>query len=559
MILVVTAAARISVDALTIGLRARLLRPQRHRLLQGYPALPEMRFAVPGALPLENGVRLASGGLETQRAASAAGLEATRKRLSALRGLPSRTEREREERARHVSALEARIRALESLLDTADPAEPPFVQIDRSRDLIVGVIPHTQCTPRVDGCGFCTFPQDRPDKRARGETISAVGREISSILTSTKALLDRDVKALYFGGGTANLAKPEQIAELFACLAKHLRLGQAEVTLEGIPSLFASWFHAPLKMLASLPVRQRRISMGIQTFDAETTRAMGRSSFGDERAVSKLVAKCRTMDITTSGDLLFNLPGQSIEAMVDDVDRAIASGLDQICLYNLVLYEGLGTAWSKDPAQVAAMPDNESACEHWTTLRQRLLSARFTQTTLTNFERGGIAESDRAFLYERASFSPERTDAIGFGPMSLSTFVDPEARRAIKLLRRKNLTGRPWSGDDLFHPYDPAGLRLLFIVRSIAKGSFSKAAYAALCGSNLVDDFSGALVVLASEGLLEEDDDEVRLTPRGMFFSDAAVATFVEEQQPEVLGAGVRTLQALAAPTRLHDDYDGMG
>jgi len=48
-------------------------------------------------------------------------------------------------------------------------------------------------------------------------------------------------------------------------------------------------------MLAGLKVRQRRISMGIQTFDARMLARMGRSAFGDERTVRKLVTKCKAM------------------------------------------------------------------------------------------------------------------------------------------------------------------------------------------------------------------------------------------------------------------------
>lgn len=50
----------------------------------------------------------------------------------------------------------------------------------------------------------------------------------------------------------------------------------------------------------------------------------------------------------------------------------------------------------------------------------------------------------------------------------------------------------------------------------------------------------------------------MRLRPRGMFFSDAAVSTFVAEKQPLRAGAGVHTRTALAEPMRVVD-YGGMG
>ena len=259
---------------------------------------------------------------------------------------------------------------------------------------------------------------------------------------------------------------------------------------------------------------------------------------------------------------MFNLPGQTEAAMADDVDRAVACGFDQICLYNLVLYAGLGTAWSKMPELVDAMPDNNEACARWLALRARLLAAGYVQTTLTNFERSDVVGTDHAFVYERASFSPERTDGLGFGPLSISTFVDPKALTGVKLLRRKNMAHEPWSGDDLVYVYGAAELRVLFVTRSLAKTSFSRAAYTAMFHSDVLSDFSASFSVLQSADLISGDpgDDTISLTPRGMFYSDAVVAIFAAEQAIAATGAlGLHTTRLLAEPLQRGFDYHGMG
>ena len=549
-----------STEAVAGELAARLVRPQRHRLLQGYPSLPQMRLASARTAGQIEGRRTLRGALITDRARLTEHLAFLERRLAAPPPAPSADPREEQRRQRDEMLRPQWASAIEQLgaqLSLPDPAEPPFVELDATRDLLVGVIPHTQCTPRVEGCGFCTFPHDAPDKRSRGRAIAGVEDEIVALLQSSPELQGRKVTAVYFGGGTANLAAPDQIARLFAALAARFDVRGAEVSLEGIPKLFTSWFHAPLDMLARLAAGRRRISMGIQTFDRAVLERMGRADFGDEKLVRKLVARCRARDITTSGDLLFGLPGQTLAAMTDDVDRAIDAGLDQICLYHLVLHEGLGTAWSKDPALVAAMPDNETACAHWLALRDRLLGAGFVQTTVTNFERKEVAEGDRAFVYERASFSPEKTDGVGFGPLSLSVFVDRVQRRAVKLVRRKDLRSPAWSGHDLYFPCEGDDLRLLFVTRSLAKGSFDARVYADFCGSDLAHDFPHAIAALTARGLIESTAGRLSLTPRGMFFSDAVVATFVAEKARPRTGEGVRTHAALEEPLLL--DYDGMG
>ncbi|RME70422.1 MAG: hypothetical protein D6776_11695 [Planctomycetota bacterium] len=83
------------------------------------------------------------------------------------------------------------------------------VEIDTTRRLIVGVLPHPFCNPRVSGCGFCTFPHERFNRTAAVQTTQAVAREVTARATGLPELYRRRVDALYFGGGTANLTPPE--------------------------------------------------------------------------------------------------------------------------------------------------------------------------------------------------------------------------------------------------------------------------------------------------------------------------------------------------------------
>ena len=369
-------------------LTARMQRPQRHRLLQGFPPLPLMQAAIPSrsAVPPMHDHRLP---FNLVRQADGAIVDAHALWLGTKKPEPG------------------------------DLVEP-FIDIDKSRPLIVGIIPHTQCIPHTPACGFCTFPHDAPDKRQRAAVVRSVAGNIEGVVQGHgDKLAGRRVDAIYFGGGTANLSSTAEIQRLFGVLAANFKIAQAEVTLEGIPSLFASWFHAHLKTLAALPVRHKRISMGIQTFDPGQIERMGRQSFGDEKTVKGIVRHAHRLGLTASGDFLFALPGQTLEQMCDDVDRAIASGLDQLpvpsgalCRIRHALVERCRPCRRNEGTGVMV--------EYWLNLRKRLLERGFVQTTLTNFERTDIHKTDRRFIYEEASFNPDVYDALGFGPLSVS-------------------------------------------------------------------------------------------------------------------------------------------
>jgi oxygen-independent coproporphyrinogen-3 oxidase len=295
---------------------------------------------------------------------------------------------------------------------------PPY---DPSRGLLVGVLPHPFCNPAVIGCGFCTFPHEAFTARKAADVIDHVVREIEQVLRAQPALAGRPIAGLYFGGGTANLSPPEPFRRLCRALAEAFDLSQTEVTLEGIPAAFLNRSPLLVEILREeLPARHFRLSMGIQTFDKARLQQMGRVGFGDGTTFRNVVRLGHALRMTVSADLLFNLPAQSLGQMKDDVRSAVDLGLDHMGMYHLVLFEGLGTAWSRDPALVAALPTNVESARNWLELKRLAEDLEFDQTTLTNFERREYRGHVRRFVYEEFSFQPDRFDMIGFGPTGIS-------------------------------------------------------------------------------------------------------------------------------------------
>ncbi|HEY4221870.1 MAG TPA: Fe-S oxidoreductase, partial [Myxococcota bacterium] len=236
-------------------------------------------------------------------------------------------------------------------------------------------------------------------------------------------------------------------------------------------------------------------------------------------------------------------------AMIDDVNQAIDTATDQICLYHLVLFEGLGTEWSKDKALLATLPSQDDAVANFLALREHLTRAGFVQTTLTNFERADVHHSDKRFLYEERSFSPATVDGLGIGPFGVSTFVDVDKRRAVKLMRAKDSEMPHWAGADLWFPYDDQDVRLLYLVRSAPRLRIERAPYRAWFGEDLVDEHDAAMKQLVSAELVTVGADALTLTPRGMFFADSVVGLLMRARAEAVKasGNGVHTMQAIHA------------
>jgi len=431
-----------------VELTRRMARPQRHRLLQGYPMAPLMRASA-------------------------------RPRLEHL-------------------------------------------DLDPGRPMIVGVLPHNFCNPRVRGCGFCTFPHEKLSRGLMRESLARVDAEIAA---TPLLLRDRLIEAIYFGGGTANLTPADDLSALFTRLSTvYSRSRGAELTLEGVPKYFLLHDEAQLDVLSEVPFGHRRLSMGVQTFSAEWLHRMGRDAFGDRAELEQLVASAHRRGFTISGDFLFNLPGAPLELALSDMRAAIAIELDQICAYNLVLTAELDTEWARDPELVAAMPDPANALATWLAVRETLLDAGYVQTTLTNFERAP------RFVYERASFDPARRDGIGYGPGAISTFTARDGLRATKWINAT--TSAPATRFD----YSPKDLRLLHLTRNLARMAIDCASYERCFGVHPLADFSPQFEVLEAARLVVVGDDTIALTPEGMFYADAVTGLLAHQQVGHLRG-----------------------
>ncbi len=412
----------------------------------------------------------------------------------------------------------------------SDPADVEF-DAGTGRGLLVGVLPHPFCNPAVKGCGFCTFPHQPYHAGQASEVVEHVIQEIDGRLAWHRTLHRRPVAGLYFGGGTANLTPPDAFRRLCRRLAAAFDLSDAEVSLEGVPIYFVKRTPLLLDILQEeIPARHFRISMGVQTFDERRLHAMGRSAFGTRDTFAQVVEMAHARGFTASADLLVNLPGQSLDAMIQDVKQAVGIGLDHLGLYHLVLFRGLGTEWSKDPNMLAGLPTNEQAAEHWLALRELLRAADFAQTTLTNFEQARFQGNRRRFVYEELSFQADRHDMIGFGPGAISVAADQSFRNGFKVLNPEKSAAYmaavrqqllPW---DRCFAYDPIDLRIFYLTRRLAALNINRRSYVRLFGTDAFVDFRGAFDALLAEGLVEVTPTTIRPTPRGMFYADSIAA-----------------------------------
>lgn len=405
---------------------------------------------------------------------------------------------------------------------------------------LVGILPHPFCNPKVTGCGFCTFPHEAYSA-AKGEAVAAaVVQEMEAFARRNPRFSELTPSAIYFGGGTANLTPPDAFLALCRTLKSTFDTRQAEVSLEGVPSRFLQGERKLIDIMqAELPACHFRISMGIQTFAEKRLKLMGRAGFGNASTFRDVVKYAHERGLTTSGDLLFNQPAQSLKEMLEDVDRAVSIGLDQICLYHLVLFQGLGTDWSRNPEIVSSVPGNSEADENWSTLRAYLIKQGFVQASLTNFERQDIYDSDRRYRYESFSFEDSHCQVVGFGPSGISFAQNSDGALAIKTMNPEHSAEYMQSVNagavvcNRHFEYRPVDLQILDLTRKMASLKIDSCAFEVRFGQGSWEGYRSLFDLFCAENLMAQDDAVFRLTSKGMFYSDSMASLLAMQRWQE--------------------------
>jgi oxygen-independent coproporphyrinogen-3 oxidase len=230
----------------------------------------------------------------------------------------------------------------------------------------------------VKKCPYCDFNSHQlTTERADRAYIDWL---IDDFTRDAAWLAGRRVETVFFGGGTPSLFAPEDIARLLVELRSRVPFApDVEVTLEANPGTIERGRFAGYK-----DAGVNRVSLGAQSFSGDALTALGRIHSPEDtlRAVDEL----RTAGLHNFNlDLMYALPGQSVELALADVRTACALAPSHISHYQLTLEPG--TVFHARPP--ASLPDDETAWVMQTECQRLLKDAGFAQYEVSAYARAG--------------------------------------------------------------------------------------------------------------------------------------------------------------------------
>ncbi len=204
----------------------------------------------------------------------------------------------------------------------------------------------------VQKCPYCDFNSHAAgDSAPRGRYLAAVLRDLES---EAPRASDRELQSIFLGGGTPSLFSPQEIARLLNGVRARFDVADdAEITMEANPGTVECGDPAGYR-----DAGVNRLSFGGQSFDDELLKRIGRIHGSQD--IVNAVNEARKAGIDNINiDLMHGLPGQTIEAALDDLRKAIALEPAHLSWYQLTL-EPNTVFYARPPP---GLPDDEKAWE----------------------------------------------------------------------------------------------------------------------------------------------------------------------------------------------------
>lgn len=270
------------------------------------------------------------------------------------------------------------------------------------------------CVRKCAYCDFVSYPADAKEVGAYFRAL--MGIELANAIEFIKSR-GRSVETIYIGGGTPTSVDRRHLTSLVrVCMNELPYAGNIEITVEMNPGTVDKEYIRALIMAGV-----SRFSIGVQSFNDETLRFLGRIHSADEARRSIRMARgagCSNLSL----DLIYGTPGESLAGLLHSVEKAVSLNPEHLSVYGLSIPEGT-RLYSNLQAGTFEQTSPEVQREMYEALRETLAMAGYAQYEISSWARPGF-ECRHNLNYWRLG------EYLGLG-CAASSFIDNVRRKNI--------------------------------------------------------------------------------------------------------------------------------
>ncbi|EKR73260.1 radical SAM family heme chaperone HemW [Leptospira noguchii] len=245
-------------------------------------------------------------------------------------------------------------------------------------------IHYPYCIQKCEYCDFYSVGNGKNQIPDETGLFQRYKEEITTRISDNPFFSDLEFDTIFFGGGTPSRAEVSKISDLIVFLRNNINLSEySEITIECNPEDITPDF---LKSIEQAGIN--RISVGIQSFDPEKLQFLGR--YYDPDRYEKVLETVKNSGISNfSADLIYGIPGQSIQEILRDIQKVLSVGGKHISLYALTVEKG--TEYSRKVMDKISLGPEEEIQEKILKLLPDLLSPyELFQYEVSNFSKPGF-------------------------------------------------------------------------------------------------------------------------------------------------------------------------
>ena len=360
-------------------------------------------------------------------------------------------------------------------------------------------------------CPYCDFNSHEmnPANLPEQSYLDALVADLDAALP---LIWGRPVHSIFIGGGTPSLFSPASIDRLLGDVRARLRLTpDCEITLEANPGTFEKD-----RFRAFRCAGVTRLSIGVQSFNDASLKALGRVHDAAQ-AIAAVEEAAYSFD-TFNLDLMYALPGQTLEALTQDVQTALKFTPPHISIYHLTIEPN--TLFAKNPPMV---PPEDTAYEMLDLITEMTGAAGLQRYEVSAFARDGHRCFHNLNYWQFGDYL-----GIGAGAHSKISFAH-RIQRQVRFKDPKRYMAQALAGQSVAHDVEVSrsDLPFEFMLNALRlKEGFGLTQFSERTGLPMTS-IQAALEEAERKGLLERDFSRVRASARGFDFLNDLQALFL--------------------------------
>ena len=381
--------------------------------------------------------------------------------------------------------------------------------------MIRGVYIHIPFCHQI--CNYCDFNKVFFKNQPVDAYIEALGKEMRRAVDKNPSLYER-IETIFLGGGTPTALSAAQITRLLTLIKETIPMQHVvEFTSEANPDELTED-----KLRALYDGGVNRLSLGVQSFDQQLLTKIGRTHSNEH--VYATIALAKQVGFTNiSIDLMYGLPGQTMEQWQHSLQKAFELDLPHYSAYSLIV-EPKTIFYIQYAKGRLQLPSEDLETEMYDVLMQEMERAGLRQYEISNFAKEGYASIHNKIYWDNDEYAGFGAGAHGYVAGERYSNIAP-IKKYIETVEVGQL---PITHTHTVTPQERIEEQMFLGLRKVE--GVPHAEYERKFNETIYERFRTIVESNVSNGLLEADEVGIRLTRKGRFIGNEVFGQFLLEE-----------------------------